>query len=52
LFRGNRIVQNEDYAPFHWNKHRFLFDRVVNVTIEGNDFQGGFDKEKDIIYRN
>ncbi len=51
IFRGNKIIVNDDYEPFHWNRHRFLFDRVTNVTIEGNDFEGGFDPEKDVNYR-
>ncbi len=51
VFRGNKIIQNNDYEPFHWNRHRFLFDRVVNVTIEDNEFSTGFDAEKDIKYR-
>lgn len=51
VFRGNKIIQNNDYEPFHWNRHRFLLDRVVNVTIEGNDFSTGFDSEKDIKHR-
>ncbi|MBO5263275.1 MAG: right-handed parallel beta-helix repeat-containing protein [Bacteroidaceae bacterium] len=51
LFRGNRIIQNNDFEPFHWNRHRFLFDRVVNATIEDNEFSTGFDAEKDIKYR-
>lgn len=52
VFRGNEIVQNDDYEPFHWNSHRFLFDKVVNVVIENNEFDGGFDEEKDVMYRN
>lgn len=48
VFKGNRIVQNSDYKPFHWNKHRFLFERVVNVVIKENEFDGGFDFEKDV----
>ena len=51
VFRGNKIEQNNDYAPFHWNRHRFLLDKVVNVTIENNDFSTGFDAERDIKYR-
>ena len=51
VFRGNKVIQNEDFKPFHWNKNRFLFDRVVNVTIEDNDFSTGFDADKDIKYR-
>ena len=51
VFRGNKVVQNNDFAPFHWNKHRFLLDKVTNVTIENNDFSNGFDEEKDVMYR-
>ena len=52
VFRGNKVVQNEDFKPFHWNKHRFLLERVVNVTIEGNDFSNGFNEETDVKYNN
>ena len=51
VFRGNKVVQNNDFAPFHWNKYRFLLDKVVNVTIEDNDFSTGFDEQKDVMYR-
>ncbi|MBQ7878415.1 MAG: alpha-1,3-galactosidase B [Bacteroidaceae bacterium] len=51
IFKGNKVIQNTDYEPFHWNRHRFLFDRVVNVEIEGNDFEQGFDVQKDVKYR-
>ena len=51
VFRGNKVVQNNDFAPFHWNKYRFLLDKVVNVTIEDNDFTTGFDEQKDVMYR-
>ncbi len=51
VFRNNKIVPNNDYAPFHWNSHRFLFDRVTNVTIENNDFKGGFNETVDVLYR-
>ena len=50
VFKGNKVIQNNDYEPFHWNRHRFLLEKVTNVTIEGNDFQGGFDPEKDVKY--
>ncbi|WP_455963673.1 right-handed parallel beta-helix repeat-containing protein [Bacteroides bouchesdurhonensis] len=33
IFRNNTIVQNSDYKPFHWNKSRFLLERVTNVKI-------------------
>ena len=52
VFRNNKIIQNKDYEPFHWNTHRFLFDRVINVTIENNDFDGGFDESSDVKYNN
>ena len=52
VFRGNKVVQNEDFKPFHWNKYRFLLERVVNVTIEGNDFSNGFNEETDVKYNN
>ena len=52
VFRGNKLVQNEDFKPFHWNKHRFLLERVVNVTIENNDFSNGFNEETDVKYNN
>ena len=51
VFRGNKVVQNNDFAPFHWNKYRFLLDKVTNVTIEDNDFSTGFDEQKDVMYR-
>ena len=52
VFRGNKVIQNEDFKPFHWNKHRFLLERVVNVTIENNDFSNGFNEETDVKYNN
>lgn len=51
VFRGNKIVQTSDYEPFHWNRHRFLFDRVINTIIENNDFSTGFDPARDIHHR-
>lgn len=51
VFRGNKVVQNNDFAPFHWNRHRFLLDKVTNVTIENNDFSNGFDETVDVKYR-
>ena len=51
VFRGNTVVQNNDFAPFHWNKYRFLLDKVTNVTIEGNEFSNGFDEQNDVMYR-
>ena len=51
VFRGNKVVQNNDFAPFHWNRYRFLLEKVVNVTIEDNEFSNGFDESKDVMYR-
>ena len=52
VFRDNTIIENNDYEPFHWNRYRFLFDRVTNVIIENNNFLSGFDETKDICYGN
>ena len=51
VFSNNKVIVNDDFKSFHWNRHRFLFDRVVNVTIENNEFDGGFDESKDVKYR-
>ena len=51
VFRNNKVVQNNDFKPFHWNRYRFLLDKVANVTIENNEFSNGFDAEKDVMYR-
>lgn len=51
VFRNNKVVQNNDFEPFHWNRNRFLFERVTNATIENNEFSTGFDAEKDVNYR-
>ncbi len=52
VFRGNKVVQNSDFKPFHWNRHRFLLEKVTNVTIEDNEFDGGFNEAVDVMYRN
>lgn len=36
LIKDNTIIHNRDFKPFHWNKEPFLFERVVNSTIENN----------------
>ena len=41
LFRNNKVVQNTDYKPFHWNKDQFLLQRVNNVEIEDLFFYRG-----------
>lgn len=40
-FRGNKIVQNEDFPAFHKNQTRFRLLRTKNVVIENNDFSDG-----------
>jgi polygalacturonase len=40
-FRGNTIVQNEDFPAFHSNNHRFRLLRAKNVVIENNQFSDG-----------
>lgn len=51
VFRGNKIIRNNDFEPYHWNTHRFLFDKVTNVVIEDNEWDGEFSLEKDVHYR-
>lgn len=50
IFRNNKIIQNADYESFHWNNNRFLFLRTKNVKIENNDFEGGFDETKNVLF--
>lgn len=33
-FKNNIIKTNTDYKPYHWNKQRFLFERVINADIQ------------------
>lgn len=46
--RNNAVKKNNDFKPFHWNRHSFLFHHVVNHTIENNTFDGPFDLNKDV----
>ena len=48
IFKHNTIKVNNEYPAFHWNKHRFLLERVKDIQIENNFFENGFDKNKDI----
>lgn len=48
IFRNNVIKQNTDYPAFHWNNHRFFFQRVLNAEIKNNQFDGGFDENNDV----
>lgn len=47
-FRKNTIRQNSDYPAFHWNQKRFLLERVKNIDIRNNDFEGGFNYATDV----
>lgn len=48
IFRNNTILQNQEYPAFHWNKKRFLLERVKNIDIRDNNFEGGFDYSRDV----
>lgn len=48
IFRKNTIHCNTEFKPFHWNKHPLFFEKVVNIVIEDNHFDKGFDKERDV----
>lgn len=50
-FTHNTIRKTKDYRPFHWNTHRFFFERVIRYSIKKNDFEGGFDPTEDIRIR-
>ena len=34
VFKGNKVIKNNDYKPFHWNKERVKLERVINAEIE------------------
>lgn len=48
VFKNNIIRQNQDYPAFHWNNHRFFFQRVKNADISNNQFDGGYDEARDL----
>ena len=45
IFRNNTILYNNDFEPFHWNKHMFFLEKVDNVLIESNQFERGFEPD-------
>ena len=45
IFRNNRVVSNMAFEPFHWNTHRFFFERVNNVEIHENVFDFTFNPD-------
>ena len=34
IYRNNKIIKNQDFKPFHWNKERFKLERTKNVKIQ------------------
>ena len=38
IFRNNTVLHNNDFEAFHWNKHKFYFDKFDNIIIENNQF--------------
>ena len=33
-FRGNTVLRNPDYVPFHWNRSKILLERVGTAKID------------------
>lgn len=48
VFRYNSIKQNTDYPAFHWNKNRYYFHKIKNITITDNTVEGGYKEERDL----
>lgn len=48
VFKNNTVIYNDEFEPFHWNDHFFLFEKVKNVQIEGNNFENGLNVNEDI----
>lgn len=48
IFRNNTVKYNDEFEPFHWNKHMFFFEKVANVIIENNNFEKEFIPSEDI----
>ena len=48
IFRNNTVHYNNEFEPFHWNKYLFFFEKVDNVTIEGNNFERELTPSDDI----
>lgn len=42
-FQSNTIVRTDAYVPFAFQKEAFWFDGCREVTIDGNQFENGFD---------
>ena len=52
VFTNNIVKQNKEYPAFHWNNHRFYFQRVIHSKIENNYFDEGFIRERDVLEEN
>ena len=48
-FVNNVVRQNTEYPAFHWNKHRFYFQRVIHAKIENNQFDQEYIPERDLL---
>lgn len=48
IFRNNTVTYNNEFEPFHWNKYLFFFEKVDNVTIEGNNLERELTPSDDI----
>ena len=42
---------NQDFAPFHWNKHLFLMEHVKDVSIINNKFAQPLNADADIMVK-
>ncbi|WP_297904586.1 right-handed parallel beta-helix repeat-containing protein [uncultured Parabacteroides sp.] len=49
IFTNNIVKQNTEYPAFHWNNHRFYFQRVIRSEIRKNYFEQGFTRETDVL---
>ena len=52
VFTNNIVKQNKEYPAFHWNNHRFYFQRVIHSKIENNYFDEGFIREREVLEEN
>lgn len=48
IFRNNKIIHNQEFPAFHWNKYPFFFEKVADITIKNNIFDTPFDANQDI----
>lgn len=52
IFRNNTVKHNTAYPAFHWNQSPVFLQRVINPSIENNNFDNGFDAKRDIRMEN